>query len=106
MRRDIGSHYRREICWMCATFRALRSDGTFRTHGTCRGSRLTPFQTKTMYTEQQAEQQDEQQAKSYVSTYDPERDMYIDPMTGQEDAGCRARRLIEESSSGAMWGER
>ncbi|GAB3823889.1 hypothetical protein ACFPIJ_62720 [Dactylosporangium cerinum] len=38
-------------------------------------------------------------------TYNPNTDRYETP-DGQEDPGCRARRLIEESSPAALWGER
>lgn len=30
--------------------------------------------------------------------YDTGRDLYVNPETGEEDPGCRQRRLIEESS--------
>ena len=38
--------------------------------------------------------------------YDPNRDLYIDPRTGEEDEHSRRLRLIEESSPGAFWGEK
>jgi hypothetical protein len=37
--------------------------------------------------------------------YDPDRDLYVDPVTGVEDSGCRAKRLVEESSPTAFWGD-
>lgn len=43
---------------------------------------------------------------SAAAVYDSDRDMYVNPTTGREDEGCRARRRVEESSSAAFWGER
>lgn len=37
--------------------------------------------------------------------YNPDTDRYEGP-DGKEDPGCRARRLVEESSPAAFWGER
>jgi len=87
MRTDIGSHHKRAACWSCHKFTAIRSDGQFRVHTNdgkrCPGSETAP--------------------KTY---YETARDLYIDPYTGQEDAGCRQRRMVEESSVLAVEGWR
>jgi len=40
-----------------------------------------------------------------AAVYDSGSDRYVDPDTGREDPGARARRRVEESSGPAFWGD-